>query len=97
MYFVLIIKKNNTLLSSSLLRQFWLTACFLALTNKQTNNVSLCLFLGEMPIEELMKMYAATENESTDLQSDGESSQESSEEGRRCQCCVRIKSPFCGA
>ncbi|XP_068750575.1 helicase domino-like isoform X1 [Montipora capricornis] len=35
---------------------------------------------GEMPIEELMKMYAAAENESTDLQSDGESSQESSEE-----------------
>jgi len=36
---------------------------------------------GEMPIEELMKMYSAAENESTDLQSDEESSQESSEEG----------------
>lgn len=39
---------------------------------------------GEMPIEELMKMYSAAENESTDLQSDEESSQESSEEGRKC-------------
>lgn len=36
---------------------------------------------GEMPIEELMKMYSAAENESTDLQSDEGSSQESSEEG----------------
>ena len=35
-----------------------------------------------MPIEELMKMYTAAENESTDLQSDDESSQESTEEGR---------------
>lgn len=37
---------------------------------------------GEMPIEELMRMYGAAENESTDLQSDVESSQESSEEGK---------------
>lgn len=37
---------------------------------------------GEMPIEELMRMYSAAENESTDLQSDVESSQESSEEGK---------------
>ena len=29
-------------------------------------------------------MYSAAENESTDLQSDEESSQESSEEGRLC-------------
>jgi len=35
-----------------------------------------------MPIEELMKMYGTAENESTDLQSDEESSQESSAEGR---------------
>ncbi|KAJ7388078.1 hypothetical protein OS493_039952 [Desmophyllum pertusum] len=35
---------------------------------------------GEMPIEELMKIYSAAENESTDMQSDEESSQESSEE-----------------
>ena len=34
-----------------------------------------------MPIEELMKMYSAAENESTDMQSGVESSQESSEEG----------------
>ena len=39
------------------------------------------MYQGEMPIEELMKMYSAAENESTDMQSDVESSQESSEEG----------------
>ena len=41
------------------------------------------MYQGEMPIEELMKMYSAAENESTDMQSDVESSQESSEEGRK--------------
>lgn len=45
------------------------------------NMFSMFLPRGEMPIEELMKMYSAAENESTDLQSDEESSQESSEEG----------------
>ena len=39
------------------------------------------MYQGEMPIEELMKMYSAAENESTDMQSGVESSQESSEEG----------------
>ena len=39
------------------------------------------LISGEMPIEELMKMYSAAENESTDLQTEEESSQESSDEG----------------
>ena len=39
------------------------------------------LITGEMPIEELMKMYSAAENESTDLQTEEESSQESSDEG----------------
>lgn len=39
------------------------------------------MYQGEMPIEELMKMYSAGENESTDMQSDVESAQESSEEG----------------
>ena len=34
-----------------------------------------------MPIEELMKMYSAAENESTDLQTEEDSSQESSDEG----------------
>lgn len=35
---------------------------------------------GDMPIEELMKMYSAADNESTDLQTEEESSQESSYE-----------------
>lgn len=39
------------------------------------------MYKGEMPIEELMKIYSAAENESTDVQSDLESLQESSEEG----------------
>lgn len=48
-----------------------------------------------MPIEELMKMYTAAENESTDLQSDDESSQESTEEGRVNECSAFYCSLFC--
>ena len=42
-----------------------------------------------------MKMYSAAENESTDLQSDEESSQESSEEGMfKLICLSEVCNPF---
>lgn len=42
---------------------------------------------GEIPIEELLQMYGGDEEDSTDLPSDEESSDESSEEGTIIMNC----------